>query len=139
MFTGSKAGTMCYVLFTLFLFLYGSNGTDHRFKIFRSEHDIFTSLQCSGNDCTKSQCEIYEADCVSDCRYCICNRSEMNTFVRNRHDPREGRCKRDEDIVPESGLYVLVFSRIAWIRMTVQLRVKNYLYNYCNKIKMIWT
>ena len=97
---------MYSVLFTVvaILFLCGSNRTAHGFTIIRSEHDIFTNLQCSGNECRESHCEMYGANCVSDgnCTYCICDKKKMNTFIRNVTDSTKGECKRDEEIVPES-------------------------------------
>ena len=97
---------MFYILLAMvvFLFPYGYNGVDDSFKIFRSEHDIFTNLQCSGDECMESHCQMFGATCVSDgnCKYCICNKSGMNTFIRNETDPTKGECKRDEEIVPES-------------------------------------
>ena len=104
---------MYSVLFTVvsMLFLCGSNRTAHGFTIIRSEHDIFTNLQYSGDECRKSQCEMFGANCVSDenCNYCICNKSKMSTFIRNVTDPTKGECKRDEDIVPESGVVPFLF------------------------------
>ena len=88
------------------LVLCGSNRTAHGFTIIRSEHDLISNLQCSGDQCTESHCTMYSASCVIDgnCNYCICNKNNMNTFIRNATDPAKGECKRDEEIVPESGV-----------------------------------
>ena len=118
------------VLFTVvaILFLCGSNRTAHGFTIIRSEHDIFTNLQCSGDECTESHCTMYGANCVRDgnCNYCICNKIKMNTFIRNETDPTKGKCKRDEEIVPESGRSVFLF------------QCKMFLYNYV-AIDDVWS
>ena len=101
---------MYYVLLTVVVCLCLINGIkEHRFKIFRSQHDIFTNLKCGDNECTESQCETYDAKCVNEenCEYCICNKRKMNTFIRSVNDPTKGKCTGDEEIVPESGVYIL--------------------------------
>ncbi len=91
----------------LCLWLYGSDCVASSFKIYRNERDIFTNLKCSSDNCTESQCEMYGAECVSDdnCEYCRCSEDERNTFMISNYtsDPIHGGCKRNEEIVPESG------------------------------------
>ena len=113
----------------VFLFPCGINGVHDSFKIFRSEHDIFTNLQCSGDECTESHCQMFGANCVSDgnCKYCICNKSRMNTFIRNEADPTKGECKRDEEIVPESGALLIYSHRVENSRLA-----RSQLHDYIN-------
>ena len=102
---GISYKSLFYVI--CFLWLSGSDRVASSFKIYRSEHDIFTNLKCSSNNCTQSQCEMYGAECVnsSNCKYCRCSKDERNTFSNYHH--MNGECKRDEDIVPESGKYMI--------------------------------
>ena len=101
--------TQRYVrVFTLVvcLQLCGSDGEENGLKIFRDEQDIFTNMKCSGegkSQCTHYQCEMYGAECVTDenCKYCRCSQG-WNTFM-TVDDYSDGKCKRDEDIVEESG------------------------------------
>ena len=103
---GISYKSLFYVI--LCLWLCGSDGVKSGFKIYRSEHDIFTNLKCIYSDseynesdlnCTVHQCDAYDANCVSEsnCKYCICSRENKNTFI-NSSDV-DAVCRSDEDIV----------------------------------------
>ena len=105
----SRKGISCkslfYVIF-LCLWLCESDGVKSGFKIYRSEHDIFTNLKCSSDNCTESQCKMYDAECYSssNCKYCRCSAEGKSTFMISDDTGMDGECKRDEEIVPESGI-----------------------------------
>jgi hypothetical protein len=84
------------------LWLCGNEGVESGFKIYRSERDIFTNLKCTDDTCTNTQCSMYRAECFSgnNCKYCRCLEGR-NTFMVHGDD--QGKCKRDEDIEPNSG------------------------------------
>ncbi len=98
---GISYNSLFYVI--CFLWLCGSDRVPSGFKIYRSERDIFTNLNCTaGEVCTKSQCKMYGAECVNEnnCDHCRCWEGR-NTFLISDID--QGKCKRDEDIEPKSG------------------------------------
>ena len=109
----SRKGISYKSLFYLVLCLWlcGSDLVESGFKIYRSKHDIFTNLECIDSasgysegdfNCTVHQCDVYDANCVSEsnCKYCICSRENKNTFIdlSGVHGVT-GVCKSDEDIV----------------------------------------
>ena len=54
------------------------------------------------DECAK-WCKEYGANCKDmSCNYCICN-SYNNTYIGD--DFGNGRCERDEEVLPESGLF----------------------------------
>ncbi len=103
------------------LWLCGRDRVASSFKIYRSVHDIFTNLKCNSNNCPESQCKMYGAECVSssNCKYCRCSAKGKNTFMSDYTDMDDqihGGCKRDEEIVPESGI-CMHFNLSAWLQM----------------------
>ena len=84
------------------------------FELFRGRHDVFSNLKFSPTkeydsfDTSRSHadCSKCGARCkdMPSCSYCICDRSDKKyTYIRN--DDGDGRCVRDEHILPESGLF----------------------------------
>lgn len=95
------------------LWLAGSAILEESFELFRGKHDIFSNLKClqvvgdHGSGCSKS-CHDFNAVCndTKDCKYCICKKNESKTFVGSTSG--EGMCVKDEEIVPESGLFAII-------------------------------
>ena len=92
---------------------------EESFELIRGRHDVFSNSECSqtedyegafddkarvGYDQCVIWCQKYGANCKDmACSYCICNGSDKNyTYIVN--DAGDGRCKRDEEVLPESGL-----------------------------------
>ena len=101
-----RKGIMYKVLFivAVCLLLCGSNGRENGFKIFRTEHDIFTNLKCTKKwKCTNEQCKSYGAECMdTKCTCCRCMKGRA-MFMINQDDASNGACQSDEEIVSESG------------------------------------
>jgi hypothetical protein len=101
----------------LFLWLHGNNCEESGFKIYRSVYDLFTNLNygksasvTSSPSRTSNQCSSYGAECFDAhaCKYCHCRLGGRSTFMISDAGQMKGECKRDEDIVPESGICVHV-------------------------------
>ena len=87
------------------------------FELFRGHYEVFSNTKCSQTDhdhgdsdrsyrdCSPHSCQKYEANCkdMPSCSYCICNSDKNYTYIEN--DDGDGRCVRDEEVLPESGLF----------------------------------
>ena len=95
-----------------------SNGEDvghdelSYYKLYRGEQDILTCYDDKGkNECTKQQCGKYDAVRLNQTYsgYCRCQ-SERNTFIYKTGDHGNitaAGCKSDEEIILESGIYLI--------------------------------
>ena len=98
--------SLTYVIF--YLCLGGSNGKKNGFKIYRSEQDTFTNLQCHSEECTENQCKKYKAECyrVDNCTYCNCSKGIRNTFMISERNQRHGECKPFKNITSGCSRYI---------------------------------
>ena len=94
------------------------------FELFRGHYDVFSNTKCSQREdsgdseasgdsdhvsyreCLSHSCQEYDANCkdMPSCSYCICNRSDER-YTYKENDDGHGRCVRDEEVLPESGLF----------------------------------